>query len=811
MSNQYTQAITSFNGLNQTDNTNSSFIAIGNNMDSQHYPYLSPCDYLTSGSIIEDDYEPRDIKEIDGVLYRTVRVKFYNASSKYETIELLLKGDTVIPYIMHVNEESSSSVQCSSFIKVGTNWVVNGQLEIVPMQDGIGYIRPYCAKHSFISGYYSRVTKNIGGQNRLGFKCNSGYVMMSQALPLSEKLALLTNELGKDGEYSYDFVYAYENLVMPSTLTTEEQNNHSAYISNCTYTKVIKVLLTNKQTLPSGLSSEEYCTFYQYMQGINTTYDYFNIYVGAKNDATQNIGTEAMVYPFLEKGNVSYKNGALTVTDIQATNKKVYFNRARCANMYLKEVSTDYSAKTSKDIFTYELAQDLPTNTKAFNMDFDYARNLQVGDTVIINKCNTDLYTDYTTINAFVMEIQDDAIYFDLIANGTFEIDTTKNYTVRRYLPKFDYYCGHKNRMYAYANSTTPFALYTNGVANYKVPTSAHTIYISSLGYPWQFLTYDSNIDAYSVVDTNQSDCSAMVEYNDMVLLMKEKAIEKIIGDLPSNYQVYSYDFIGPYSWFRSVCKVNERIYYFGSDFKVYMYSGGEPQCISNVMNEFVPKYKLSQEGNWDGNTKIETKYYTGSYINYAYGFEFNGEYHLGFMANLYEGLKGSYQYDSFKATYKYDSKLNQWFRVSDKTIYRFEQSDSNKYRYYYRTSRDGGNPYKTHSVSKLNFNRNNIVNDSFYAILAPTNMGNMRLKHFKRMRVRFECITNEPSDRINVGYAIDNERILHTSKMPINERTVLEIPIDKVGEEITIGFEGNGIIVIKGIEIDYEVLENIR
>lgn len=280
---------------------------------------------------------------------------------------------------------------------------------------------------------------------------------------------------------------------------------------------------------------------------------------------------------------------------------------------------------------------------------------------------------------------------------------------------------------------------------------------------------------------------------------------------MPSNYQTYVYDFCGAIAGYDTVQKINEKLYYLGSDYNVYCYTGAEPIIISKQLNEFVPAMKLSQITDWSGKPKLLKQYTDYKSLAdknnncHAYAFQYGGNYYLSVNIMLVE-LSTEKNVTFLGRTLKYDDYLQLWYPVDDNVYRLFNSSEENRYSY----TLLGSNAIHTFNLNQtFGDGKSKRINKGFYCVLSPINMGNMLSKNFKAIRVRFTSLTEEDGDHLNIGYAIDNERFFTTTKVSMTNKSVVEIPLARVGEEVTIGFQGNGIILIKGIEIEYEVLES--
>ena len=819
MSNKYTTSITSFNGVNFTDNTNSTFMIASENMDSKHYPYLAYSGTEFKGEITDRLVEITDSVEIDGDRYNVLSVKYNNSNgtNQYETVEMLERNGEILPFTMQISKDRQN-VQHNRFAKCGTQWLANNYLQIITRdENNEGGIKTLDRNYSFFANYFAQYSKQISGTTYYGFNCNSATSkQLADSYFSNEKYA---NVIESDSNKAINFVYAYNNVTFPSSLDADEDKDYFVKREHLTYSNVYKVLLTTEDTVPSWITDNNVITFKQFKtdatyNAVDVLMNYRTEYKGTSDNQTR------FRYLFLEMGKYEKKaDGTVVFTDAKSTN--VFFREVRLSST---EIVRGFNG--NYNVLLYKPFINGANAINPFKQKEQIAVNLHVGDYVMVDE-HTDAsdYNKVTNTPYQVLEITDTTI----LLNCTTSIQTSKNWSLHRVIPKFDYYCAKKNRVYVYSNNVCDVhTRYINGVEDSKfVHLQPKTIYVSALGYPTQFDNYFGNIDSYAVTDSNSDDCTAMLDYNDTVLIMKEKCIEKLLGDMPSNFQTYIYDFCGTMAKFDTIVKINERLYYLGSDYNIYYYSGGEPQKISNVLNGLTPKYKLLNEDvnaedcGFKRGAKIQKNISHYNTLVHAYGFKRDNHYNLSVVIqyNQIEEINPSFNSKSLLdvCTYKFDTNLNQWFRVSNSAYCYYD--DINEYSHYalnYSTDNDNAN-YLPKSSEYVNLkNATKVVgkqNPYWHAILSPTNLGNLKTKQFKSIRIRYEVfdVPNEWYEKkLNIGYRIDDNEILHTYDVPIEDDTVIEVFVDKMGSELTICLQGWGTIIIKAIEIDYEILENI-
>ena len=123
-----------------------------------------------------------------------------------------------------------------------------------------------------------------------------------------------------------------------------------------------------------------------------------------------------------------------------------------------------------------------------------------------------------------------------------------------------------------------------------------NTIFGSALGDPTNFYTYDGlDTDSFAVAVASDGAFTAVVPYGSSVLFFKEEVLHKLLGDYPSNYQLYDSKIPGvKRESSGSVCRINEVVYYHGRE-GVYQYAGGTPKLISQ---DFGPRrYEKASAG----------------------------------------------------------------------------------------------------------------------------------------------------------------------------------------------------------------------
>lgn len=136
--------------------------------------------------------------------------------------------------------------------------------------------------------------------------------------------------------------------------------------------------------------------------------------------------------------------------------------------------------------------------------------------------------------------------------------------TVQVRIPDMDFICESQNRLWGCSNEE-------------------RTIYASALGEPGQFYQYSGlSTDSYAVAVGTGGAFTGCCKLGTSVLFFKETCIHKILGDLPSEYSLYTYEAEGLKKGCQNSLEViNDTLYYMGLH-GVYAYGGGTPQLISS-------------------------------------------------------------------------------------------------------------------------------------------------------------------------------------------------------------------------------------
>ena len=222
--------------------------------------------------------------------------------------------------------------------------------------------------------------------------------------------------------------------------------------------------------------------------------------------------------------------------------------------IYVNKVTDEYG-------YDYDIYGVVGSNTPFSGME---ALGFKAGDTVEITGCTTHPENNKTiTIRELGTVVEGGETLYTM----TFDPDTLTAgveagaVSIRRKVPALSLICESGNRLWG---------------------VEGNTIFGSALGDPTNFYTYDGlDTDSFAVAVASDGAFTAVVPYGSSVLFFKEEVLHKLLGDYPSNYQLYDSKIPGvKRESSGSVCRINEVVYYHGRE-GVYQYAGGTPKLIS--------------------------------------------------------------------------------------------------------------------------------------------------------------------------------------------------------------------------------------
>lgn len=159
-----------------------------------------------------------------------------------------------------------------------------------------------------------------------------------------------------------------------------------------------------------------------------------------------------------------------------------------------------------------------------------------------------------------IREVGEDTLTFydDSFTEGT----SSSAVTLERKIPELKVICSSDNRVWG-ADDTTLWAC--------------------ALGDPLTWYNYDGlSTDSYAVAVGTDGPFTGCVSYGSNILFWKSNVLHKVLGNMPSQYQVYTYTVQGvQIGCEKSMQIINETLYYKGVD-GIYAYAGGTPYLISS-------------------------------------------------------------------------------------------------------------------------------------------------------------------------------------------------------------------------------------
>lgn len=279
--------------------------------------------------------------------------------------------------------------------------------------------------------------------------------------------------------------------------------------------------------------------------------------------------TYGVSYSFSPSLDVAYTATINTVSEqaaIKSTFDSIVYDAAAGTypqNGYAVDYWYEYLGAVTNPCF-YGFDYDLIEARDAEGVNGFEAVNFRAGDTVEISGC-TSLEGNNTTatIRDITEEVVDGVTQHSLVFDSNlFTAGTEESaVTITRKVPNLSIICESQNRLFG---------------------AEGNTIYVSALGDPTNMNTYDGvDTDSYSVAVATEGAFTGCIGYGKTVLFFKEDCMHKLMGDYPSEYQLYDYRVPGVLEGSEeSLWNLNEVVYYHGRD-GVYRYNGGAPELIS--------------------------------------------------------------------------------------------------------------------------------------------------------------------------------------------------------------------------------------
>lgn len=192
------------------------------------------------------------------------------------------------------------------------------------------------------------------------------------------------------------------------------------------------------------------------------------------------------------------------------------------------------------------------------------------GDRISISGCqdrtkNNTEKGKYLIVESLTAYADSSSVSYGLkFSNATFESgEESAEVEITRPAPNLSFICENENRLWG-------------------VSDEDNTIYASSLSDPTNFYVYDGlSTDSYAVAVGSDGKWTGCCPLGGNILFWKEDKLHKLLGSVPSEYQLYTYTVQGVQagSW-KSMKVINEVLYYKGEK-GVYAYGGSTPILLS--------------------------------------------------------------------------------------------------------------------------------------------------------------------------------------------------------------------------------------
>lgn len=267
-----------------------------------------------------------------------------------------------------------------------------------------------------------------------------------------------------------------------------------------------------------------------------------------------------------------------------------------------------------------------------------FSNYFQAGDHIVISGCTR---IPQNNKEAVIESVSDLFVTFTdtVFAQG----NETAAITVMRKIPDLDYICSSNNRLWGVSNADK-------------------TIYASALGKPEAFYDYEgADTDSYAVAVGTDKDFTGICAYSDAVLCWKENVLHKILGNNPSDYYMATYTVNGVQSGSsESMRVINEVLYYKGVD-GIYAYTGGTPSLISSALG--MNRYRYAVAGCDDLHYHVSMENVDGS----------------GWVYLIYDVLRGLWIKENDIRCNSFTEQNNTILYLSDSTIWQTGQPDGER------------------------------------------------------------------------------------------------------------------------------------
>lgn len=282
-------------------------------------------------------------------------------------------------------------------------------------------------------------------------------------------------------------------------------------------------------------------------------------------------------------------------------------NTDGCYGIITQAAIEDKSVDFSSEYYAYSVKLTVEIhNAEVGNRTLDGL--FKPGDRVTVSGCAT-AGNNHETLEVKFVEGRTISFVTNEEQEPPFTAATeTGKVTVCRKVPGLDFICESGNRLWGVSNQDK-------------------MIYASALGDPTNFYIYEgatagNSVLSYAVPVGTDGDFTAICAYGSNVLCWKENCLHKVLGTMPANYEVFTYQIAGVQAGSGgSLQTVNEVLYYKGRE-GVYAYTGGAPQLISAKLGlvdyaeavaghdgrNYIISMKRTDTGDWETlNYGIET------------------------------------------------------------------------------------------------------------------------------------------------------------------------------------------------------------
>ena len=188
----------------------------------------------------------------------------------------------------------------------------------------------------------------------------------------------------------------------------------------------------------------------------------------------------------------------------------------------------------------------------------DLSTLFSAGDCITISGCTAQ---EGNNKDIVIQEVAAKVLTF---TDGAFTAATESGtITLERKIPDMDFVFENDNRLWGCSNETK-------------------TIYASALGDPTNLYVYEGlSTDSYALTVGSEGDFTGCCKLSASILFWKDHTLHKILGDIPADYTLYTYNLEGVLAGCnKSLQVINETLYYMSAH-GVYAYSGGTTALLT--------------------------------------------------------------------------------------------------------------------------------------------------------------------------------------------------------------------------------------